>query len=161
MKLSRHGNRGGRRENAGRKAIWNNKDTITIRVPKVLATQVMELAHRLDSGESFENVSQSKRADFDLITKSSDCAREAAALQHRQDEIITKSRPGFESEFETITNSMLTNSDSIENVTKSIRMNEAIELAKKILKHKKSARQTVAKLLSKLYSNAISFNDLK
>jgi hypothetical protein len=26
--------RGGRRENAGRKPTWNNKDTITIRVPK-------------------------------------------------------------------------------------------------------------------------------
>jgi hypothetical protein len=43
--------RGGRRENAGRKPIWNNKDTITIRVPKFIASQVLELAHRLDCGE--------------------------------------------------------------------------------------------------------------
>ena len=41
--------RGGKRENAGRKPIWNNKDTITIRVPKFIASQVLELAHRLDS----------------------------------------------------------------------------------------------------------------
>ena len=34
--------RGGRRENAGRKPTWNNKDTITIRVPKLIATQVMQ-----------------------------------------------------------------------------------------------------------------------
>ncbi len=30
--------RGGRRENAGRKPNWNNKDTITIRVQKFIAT---------------------------------------------------------------------------------------------------------------------------
>jgi hypothetical protein len=44
--------RGGRRENAGRKPTWNNKGTITIRVPKLIATQVMLLARRLDSGEN-------------------------------------------------------------------------------------------------------------
>lgn len=48
-------NRGGKRENAGRKPIWNNPDTCTIRVPKMYAQKVMQLAHRLDSGEEFDN----------------------------------------------------------------------------------------------------------
>ncbi|MUG91248.1 hypothetical protein F7734_01560 [Scytonema sp. UIC 10036] len=51
MKSSKIGRRGGKRENAGRKATWNNKDTITIRVPKIIAATVMELARKLDSGE--------------------------------------------------------------------------------------------------------------
>ena len=62
--------RGGRRENAGRKPIWNNKDTITIRVPKFIVTQVMEIAHRLDSGENIDLSTKSKFANDDLVIKS-------------------------------------------------------------------------------------------
>ncbi len=35
-------------------ATWNNKDTVKIGVPKLIATQVMELAHRLDYDEMIE-----------------------------------------------------------------------------------------------------------
>ncbi|MCC5669705.1 hypothetical protein LC653_39340 [Nostoc sp. CHAB 5784] len=62
--------RGGRRENAGRKPTWNNKDTITIRVPKLIATQVMLLARRLDSGENIELDTESKSASNDFMIKS-------------------------------------------------------------------------------------------
>lgn len=74
--------RGGRRENAGRKAIWKNKDTITIRVPKLIATQVLELAHKLDSGGKIDLDTKSKIAENDAIapSKSNFC------------EIITKSK---------------------------------------------------------------------
>jgi len=43
--------RGGYRENAGRKSGWNYKDTCTIRIPKAFASQLVELARRLDNGE--------------------------------------------------------------------------------------------------------------
>ncbi|RUS95304.1 hypothetical protein DSM106972_090800 [Dulcicalothrix desertica PCC 7102] len=48
-------NRGGKRENAAGKPIWKNPYTCTIRVPKIYAQKVMQLAHRLDSGEEFDN----------------------------------------------------------------------------------------------------------
>ncbi|MBD2515346.1 hypothetical protein H6G93_10040 [Nostoc sp. FACHB-973] len=63
--------RGGRRENAGRKPTWNNKDTITIRVPKIVAAQVIELARRLDSGENIELDTKSKFLGNDFVIKSS------------------------------------------------------------------------------------------
>jgi hypothetical protein len=40
-------------------------------------------------------------------------------------------------------------------------LSQAIEIAKKILKHKKSARTSIAKLISKLYSITLSPEDLK
>jgi hypothetical protein len=47
--------RGGYRENSGRKTSWASgcgfDDTKTIRVPKSLADQITEIAHRLDAGE--------------------------------------------------------------------------------------------------------------
>ena len=135
MKSSLRGNRGGRRENAGRKATWNHKDTITIRVPKVIATQVMEVARRVDCGEKIDFITKSISAAFDSVTDS-----KAADI-----ETITKSIPVDD-----------------ENLTKSIPTeNEAIKLAKKILTYKKSAIHSVAKLLSKLYSTSVSFEDLK
>ena len=140
--------RGGRRENAGRKATWNNKDTITIRVPKVIAKQVMELAHRLDYGEDIELDTESKTADNDFVIKSS----------FPEDENITKS----ESEnYEIMINqeSREFNSDF---VTKSMpNYSQAIEIAKKILKHKKSARISIAKMISKIYKQSLSSEYLK
>lgn len=62
--------RGGRRENAGSQLTWNNKDTITIRVPKLIATQVMAIAHRLDSGARIELDTESKAVDNDFMIKS-------------------------------------------------------------------------------------------
>lgn len=197
MKLLKSSNRGGRRENAGRKATWKNPDTMTIRVPKIIAAQVMEIAHRLDSGEKNDFDTNSKGEKNELVTESILADSESCPKGDRQalvpsaefrDEKITESNQGFKSEskpitnsrsanldrFENVTESRLTkielenelvtesNSPNIENVTKSSKsVNEAIELAKKMLKHKKSARHTVAKLISKLYSTSVSFEDLK
>ena len=58
-------NRGGKREGAGRKATWasecSRSETKPIRVPKVLAEEVLGIAHRLDAGEKivFETDTQS------------------------------------------------------------------------------------------------------
>ncbi|MEC4816019.1 MAG: hypothetical protein SAK29_22520 [Scytonema sp. PMC 1069.18] len=69
-KLLNRDKRGGKRENAGRKLIWNNKDTITIRVPKFIASQVLELAHRLDSGEEIESDTKSRITVSDFVIQS-------------------------------------------------------------------------------------------
>lgn len=43
--------RGGHREGAGRKGGWRNSETQVIRVPKVFAAQLLDIARRLDLGE--------------------------------------------------------------------------------------------------------------
>ncbi|KAB8313850.1 hypothetical protein SD81_014620 [Tolypothrix campylonemoides VB511288] len=147
--------RGGRRENAGRKPIWKNKETITIRVPKLIATQVLELAHRLDSGENIELDTESKTSKInEIITKSNLTTQEkeydfVMDSNLEETEIITKS----------ITTSNLLNDEIITKSKTSI--TRAVEVAKKILKHKKSARISLAKLISKLYSLTVSPEDLK
>lgn len=52
--------RGGFRENAGRKSGWNNAETQVIRVPKSLASQLIEIARKLANGEAIELVTESK-----------------------------------------------------------------------------------------------------
>ncbi|XHR80593.1 MAG: hypothetical protein ACFKPT_12590 [Gloeotrichia echinulata GP01] len=136
-------NRGGKRENAGRKPIWNNPDTCTIRVPKLIAQKVMQLAHRLDSGEEFDNDTNSNS-----VIQAIDI--------NNQLELETK---------EIITESLLINhnplNEDFDNITKSISPELAISMAKKILRHKKSARISIAKLISKLYNQNISPDSLK
>lgn len=61
--------RGGQREGAGRKSVWRNGETQTIRVPKILVVQLLEIAKKLDEGETIEFVSQSKRK-FESVTQS-------------------------------------------------------------------------------------------
>ena len=62
--------RGGSRKGAGRKSAWNNKETTVIRVPKVFAEQLLEIAQRLDRSESLEFVTNSKSSYSDKVTKS-------------------------------------------------------------------------------------------
>ena len=65
--------RGGERKGAGRKAAWKHGETQTIRVPKVLAEQILEIAKRLDSGDIIEFVSKSKekpKRKRESVTKS-------------------------------------------------------------------------------------------
>lgn len=56
--------RGGKRKGAGRRSTWKSgckfEDTKLIRVPTAIASEVMEIAHRLDSGESLDLVTKSK-----------------------------------------------------------------------------------------------------
>ena len=53
-------------------------------------------------------------------------------------------------------------SESIDFVTKTnLDLPQAIDLAKKILRHKKSARISLAKFLSKLYNSPVKLEDLQ
>jgi hypothetical protein len=142
--------RGGRRENAGRKPTWNNKDTTTIRVPKLIATQVMELAHRLDSGKTIELDTESKPVNNDCVIKSNlaDYETITKSLLANHEIIIQSNIESREGESDFVTESMPSYS-------------QAIEIAKKILKHKKSARISIAKIISKIYEQTLSPDNLK
>jgi len=48
--------RGGRRENSGRKLKWNLGKTKAVRIPEAIADTIMEVAKRLDRGESIESI---------------------------------------------------------------------------------------------------------
>ena len=48
--------RGGHRENSGRKLKWNLGKTTAVRIPEVIAGTILEVAKRLDRGESIESI---------------------------------------------------------------------------------------------------------
>ncbi len=48
--------RGGRRESSGRKLKWNLGKTKAVRIPEAIADTILEVARRLDEGESIESV---------------------------------------------------------------------------------------------------------
>lgn len=62
--------RGGRRENAGKKSTWESgrsfAETKVIRVPIEFADQLLDMAHKLDAGESIEIVTNSDEATEEL-----------------------------------------------------------------------------------------------
>lgn len=62
--------RGGYREGSGRKSSWNYSDTQLIRVPKIFAAQLLQIARRLDQGEQLENLAISEEIDLDSVTES-------------------------------------------------------------------------------------------
>ena len=127
------------RENAGRKSNWKNQDTITIRVPRAIVFQVIELAHRIDSGERIELDTESKATEYDFEIKS----------KANRNEIITQSnQEGLELKSDFVTKSMLS-------------YNQAIEIAKQILLSKKSARISITKIISEIYQQTLSPEDLK
>jgi len=138
-KLLKRDGRGGRRENAGRKSNWKNKDTVTIRVPRAIVFQVIEAAHRIDSGEDIELKTESITERYDFDTESKANNNEIVKKSNQEDQKL-------ESDF----------------VTKSIlSYNQAIEIAKQILLSKKSARVSVAKIISEIYQQTLSPDDLK
>nr|ADO19152.1 hypothetical protein Nfla_5802 [Nostoc flagelliforme str. Sunitezuoqi] len=138
-KLLKRDTRGGRRENAGRKSNWKNKDTITIRVPRAIVSRVIEVAHRIDSGEQIESDTESKNAECDVVTQS----------KTRGNEIITQSnRESQELKSDFVTNSIISYA-------------QAIEVTKEILKSKKSARISVAKIISEIYQETLPPEDFK
>ena len=63
--------RGGRREKAGRKSSWVSgckfEDTKLIRVPATIAGELLEIAHKLDSGEIIDLETKSNN---EIVTKS-------------------------------------------------------------------------------------------
>jgi hypothetical protein len=52
--------RGGYREGSGAKPTWKHGKTKAVRVPEVLADQVLEYARKLDEGIIVERVTESK-----------------------------------------------------------------------------------------------------
>ncbi|GAB4212680.1 MAG: hypothetical protein OHK0012_07380 [Synechococcales cyanobacterium] len=59
--------RGGARPGAGAKGSWESGRTKTIRVPESLADDVLELARRLDEGETFDSDTESNRDDVERM----------------------------------------------------------------------------------------------
>jgi len=61
--------RGGHRDKAGRRSTWksgcNFSETKLIRVPTAISSQLLDIAHRLDAGESLELVTNSKDSFVD------------------------------------------------------------------------------------------------
>lgn len=190
--------RGGYRENAGRKSGWNHKDTCTIRIPKEFASQLVEIARRLDKGEKIDNDTESIHREKDLVTKS----KLVSSLGDRKfvhqsglqfdidtnsksliDDTVTESTTSsgeslsqlqkqqeLSAEVENDTESKLDNSDivtesnllEISQATDDFFPDLALALknAKTILTAKKSARESIARLLSKLYSSQVKADDL-
>ena len=63
--------RGGKREGAGAKFKWKHGKTKTIRVPVELADQLLELAKKLDEGQTVVSESEIKEtANIDYDTES-------------------------------------------------------------------------------------------
>lgn len=190
--------RGGYRENAGRKSGWNHKDTCTIRIPKEFASQLVEIARRLDKGDKIDNDTESIHQEKDLVTKSklvssfgdrkfvhqsglqfdidtnskslvddtvtestSSSGESLSQLQKQQDlsaevENDTESKPD---NFDIVTESnLLEISQANHDFFPDLAL--ALKNAKTILTAKKSARESIARLLSKLYSTQVKADDL-
>ena len=131
---NRSPNWGGARENAGRKSIWNHKETCTIRIPTGFAPTLDEIAQKWDKAPSVE---------FEINSISP------------QDESVANSS---EQQLENRTKS---NQSAIDSMTKTSQdLSQAIDLASAILRHKKSARISLAKFLSKLSNFPIQTEDL-
>ena len=75
-------NRGGYRENAGRKSGWKHPATKSIRVPPEIADQVIDIAKQLDNGLQIKTI--------DSATESSEVNLEAIAQKILNDPVITR-----------------------------------------------------------------------
>jgi hypothetical protein len=64
--------RGGIRQGAGRKSSWKSgckqEQTKLIRVPSILASQLLDLAHWLDSGGTIEKVTKSIQGELQITS---------------------------------------------------------------------------------------------
>ena len=58
---------GGKREGAGRKSTWIRGKTTVIRVPEVLADEVLRLARLLDEGKTVDDVTKSRYLDLSRV----------------------------------------------------------------------------------------------
>lgn len=123
---------------------------------------VSPLASQQPMSESIDNVTESKTAGYDNVTKSIPLPDESIphlAPQHLLDSIdsVTKSNSG---NFDIVTQSLsLPDDQTLTKLTPDL--SQAMAQAKTILKSKKSARESLARLLSTLYSAQVSPDDLK
>jgi hypothetical protein len=138
-KKRRNLNWGGARDNAGRKSIWNHKETCTMRVPKVFVPKLHEIAQKLDKGTNIEFEIKSKFSQNDLVS-SSNVPEKASKLE--------KATESSAQDIDFVTR---TNPD----------LSQAIDLAKQILQQKKSARISLAQFISKLYNVPVNAENLK
>ena len=60
--------RGGYREGSGSKPKWIHGKTAVIRVPEVLAEEILRLAQMLDEGKTIDDVTKSKYLDLSGIS---------------------------------------------------------------------------------------------
>lgn len=175
--LPSNSGRGGWRENAGRKSSWRHSETQTIRVPKVFAPALMKLAHKLDSGEAIDTDTKSKSGendhdpdsklplsalsdsvtdsigsiiDIDTKPKLGDIDKDTDSNQ-----TYCQSEPG---ETDNDTDSKIPLIDSVTNSI--LPLSAALVQAAAILKAKRSARASLAKLLSAVYHTQIRPDDL-
>jgi hypothetical protein len=224
--------RGGYRDNAGRKSGWKNSDTCTIRIPKTFASQLVELARRLDNGErlsvdsggqpcigdpqppttileegcspesrvgareKIDNDTESNFRENDLVTQSNSFGTHDlddgdsgdnldpgididTKSKYPHNDTVTESiidrqktsqHPEQETEIDTETKSMLSQDDFVtesnfidgsqSGIGSLSDLTEALKEAKTILRAKKSARESIIRLLSKLYSVQVDLEDL-
>ena len=127
-------NWGGARENAGRKSSWNHNETCTIRIPQVFAPKIREIAQKLDKGQQI---------DFEIKSN----LKKPESVSDSRLQLVEKDTKSKSSELYKITES-------------NCELTEAIDLAKKILKHNKSAKISLARFLSRLYNASVKVEDL-
>lgn len=60
--------RGGQREGSGSKPKWAKGKTTVIRVPEVLAGEILRLAHLLDEGKSVDDITKSRYIDLSGVS---------------------------------------------------------------------------------------------
>lgn len=88
--------RGGSRQGAGRKSTWASgctfKDTTLIRVPSKLAPKLLEIAHKLDAGETIDSVTKPDNQELELV----DCNLTSIEdTQPQEIDSVTKSETPF------------------------------------------------------------------
>jgi predicted kinase len=81
--------RGGYREKAGRKSTWVSgckfEETKLIRVPIAISDRVLEIAHKLDSNESIDLVTESNN---EIVTESEDKKYSLSELIEKGKQIV-------------------------------------------------------------------------
>lgn len=87
--------RGGSRKGAGRKSSWNNKETTVIRVPKVFADRLLEIAQKLDKGEVLDLNTKSKQNRSNKATKTSKKIDSVTESKLNQNEFVIDSKSGL------------------------------------------------------------------
>lgn len=96
--------RGGAREGAGKPSSWSSgckyEDTKLIRVPKFIASKVLELAHSLDEGVDYEIVTNSLLEENERLKNNLECLQNSFDILHQatqnkitdNTELISKSK---------------------------------------------------------------------
>jgi predicted nuclease with TOPRIM domain len=83
-------------ERWGRKPAWNDSETKTIRVPKMLAEEILEIAHKLDNDETIDfetKANQDLQAEASrLKTELEQMREQLAALKGENAELRSQSK---------------------------------------------------------------------